>query len=51
MVVKLLAWSCDISCFVIGLSMGPNMEVDGVDGLIVGLKQSTYMELGELGEL
>jgi len=27
------------------------MEVDGVDGLKVGLKQSTYMELGELGEL
>jgi hypothetical protein len=51
MVVRLLAWSCNISCLVIGLSMGPNMEVGGVHGLIVGLKQSTSMELGELGEL
>jgi len=51
MVVRLLAWSCDIFYFVIGLSMGPDMEVGGVHGLIVGLRQSTSMELEELGEL
>jgi hypothetical protein len=38
MVVRLLAWSCNIYYFVIGLSMGPNMEVGGVHGLIIRLK-------------
>jgi hypothetical protein len=51
MVVRFLAWSCNIYCFVIGLSMGPNMEVGGVHGLIVRLRQSTSLELGKLGEL
>jgi hypothetical protein len=28
--------------------MGPNMDVGGVDGLIVKLGHSTYVESGEL---
>ncbi len=34
-----------------GLSMGPNMEVGGANGLIVGPGHSTYVELRELGVL
>jgi hypothetical protein len=37
MVATLLAWSYNIFHFVIGLSMGPNMEVSGIDGLIIRL--------------
>jgi hypothetical protein len=37
MVATFLAWSYNISHFVIVLSMGPNMEVGGIDGIIIRL--------------
>jgi hypothetical protein len=45
MVARLLYWGCNISDLIIGLLRSPMLELGGV----VGLRQSTLMELGKLG--
>jgi hypothetical protein len=51
MVARLLNWSCNISYLIIGLSKGLVLELGGITGLKVGLKQYALMELGELGSI
>ncbi len=51
MVAKLLDWSCNKLCLIIGLSRGPVLELGGVASLKVGLVQFALMELGELGPI
>jgi hypothetical protein len=46
MVARLLASSYSISTFVIDFSIGPTMELSGMESLKVSLKQSTLIELG-----
>ncbi len=48
MAVRLLDWSCSISCLVFGFSKGPLLELGEIVGLRVGLGQSALVELGEL---
>lgn len=51
MVARLLDWSYNISCLIIGLSRGPMQELGGITSLRARLGQFASMELEELREL